>query len=82
MWMKRGSKVGMISPSNRPGQEQRALFMEATGGNPGMYKVAPAELSGPSIYTALQEQLGLKLKSRKAPVPLIVIDHIEPPTPN
>jgi bla regulator protein BlaR1 len=38
--------------------------------------------AGPSIFTALQEQLGLKLESQKAPLPLIVIDHIEQPSAN
>lgn len=33
--------------------------------------------SGPTIFTALQEQLGLKLESRKAPVDVLVIEHIE-----
>ena len=37
---------------------------------------------GPSIFTALQEQLGLKLESSKAPVDAIVIDHIEKPSAN
>lgn len=37
---------------------------------------------GPSIFTAVQEQLGLKLESGKAPVDVIVIDHIEKPSPN
>ncbi|MEO6816084.1 MAG: TIGR03435 family protein [Edaphobacter sp.] len=38
--------------------------------------------SAPSFFTALQEQLGLKLESAKEAVPVLVIDHIELPTPN
>jgi bla regulator protein blaR1 len=41
----------------------------------------PVDTASPSIFTALQ-QLGLKLKSTKGPVEVLVIDHVERPTPN
>lgn len=40
------------------------------------------ESSGPSLFTALEEQLGLKLESTKGPVTTLVIDHIEKPSEN
>ena len=41
-----------------------------------------AQDSGPSIFTAIQEQLGLKLEAAKRPVECLVIDHVEMPSEN
>ena len=38
--------------------------------------------AGPTLFTALQEQLGLKLEARKVPVDVLVIDHADLPSEN
>ncbi len=40
----------------------------------------PLDTSGPNVYQALQNQLGLKMEARRAPVETMVIDHVERPT--
>lgn len=55
------------------------------GGPPGAPPLgapepAPVDPNTPSLFTALQEQLGLKLDSQRGPVDVVVIDRVEQPT--
>jgi uncharacterized protein (TIGR03435 family) len=63
------------SPAGTPrGQE---------GANNDLSSPTPvADNATPSIFTAMQEQLGLKLESTKGPVEYLVIDHVEKPSAN
>jgi uncharacterized protein (TIGR03435 family) len=58
------------------------MDMGAAGNNQGSARESPQEPSGPSLFTALQEQLGLKLESTRGPVEVLIIDHIERPSEN
>jgi uncharacterized protein (TIGR03435 family) len=48
----------------------------------GASPLPPIDPNGPSIFTAVQEQLGLKLESERGPVSVLVIDRVEQPTPD
>ncbi len=58
-------------------EEQQGAVFKGPGDAP-----APPDANGPSLFTALEEQLGLKLESQKGPVDLLVIDHAEKASEN
>ncbi|MFZ0591039.1 MAG: M56 family metallopeptidase [Bryobacteraceae bacterium] len=52
------------------------------GGGPMGPGGPPPESNGPDLFTAIQEQLGLKLEAQKAPVDVLMIQHVEKPSEN
>ena len=59
------------------------LIFEPSGTPPGA--TVPGTATGieiPSIFEAVQEQLGLKLESKKGPVEFVIIGHVERPSAN
>ena len=65
-----------------PDEMEGSMLKAPDGGQPGAENPAPPTTTGPSLFTALEEQLGLKLESHKEPADVIVVDHIEQPSPN
>jgi uncharacterized protein (TIGR03435 family) len=57
---------------------------ESQFGGMGMKVPPPSDAADapPPLFTAIQEQIGLKLEAGKAPVPVLVLDHVEQPSPN
>jgi uncharacterized protein (TIGR03435 family) len=52
------------------------------GGRGGQAQGQAGANAPPGLFTAMQEQLGLKMDSTRAPVDALVIDRIEKPTEN
>jgi uncharacterized protein (TIGR03435 family) len=55
---------------------------EGRAPGPNSAEAAPSDSETPSIFAAVQEQLGLKLEGQKGPVDLYIIDRLEKPSEN
>ncbi len=64
----------------KPDENQVAMF--GAMGVPDGFGAPAADWDGPSLFTALEEQLGLKLESEKGRVEIFTIEHVERPSAN
>jgi uncharacterized protein (TIGR03435 family) len=65
-----------------PEQGHATMMQGPPSGGTAADNAPPPESTGPSIFTAIQEQLGLKLESTKGPVQTVVVVNVEKPTQN
>jgi uncharacterized protein (TIGR03435 family) len=83
-----GSGIAMARLANMIAARVGRFVVDKTDLN-GLYDMkltfvpsATLESTGPSLSTALQEELGLRLDSGRGPVDVLVVDDIQPPTEN
>jgi uncharacterized protein (TIGR03435 family) len=72
----------VVDKTGIAGQYDMTLKWTPDDQPPPLLNGQPDPNAPPDIFTALQEQLGLKLESAKGPVPVVVIDHLEMPSEN
>lgn len=72
----------VVNQTGLSGRYDLSLRWTPDDAPPPMLNGAPDPNAPPGLFTALQEQLGLKLEPAKGPVEVLVIDHIEQPSPN
>lgn len=88
-WLNGYSEMGGKTVVDQTGLTQRYDFVlnwtcepDFANGQQNRESETPAGADAPALFTALQEQLGLKLVNTRGPVEIIVVDSIERPTGN
>ena len=72
----------VIDATGLVGLFETSYYYDAAGGAFGRGIEPAGTIDLPQYSTALQEQLGLRLEPRRMPIPVLVIDSVEPPTPD
>jgi uncharacterized protein (TIGR03435 family) len=71
----------VVDQTGLDGRYDLSLKWTPDDGPPPMLNGEP-DTSAPSLFTAIQEQLGLKLEPTKSAVPVLIVDHVERPSEN
>jgi uncharacterized protein (TIGR03435 family) len=71
----------VVNKTRLAGSYRMTMNFDGTSGRGGP-ALTPAETTAPSVFTAVQEQLGLKLEGSRADVDTLVIDRLEQPAEN
>ena len=61
---------------------EMTFAQEITGPIPAGVEIPPVDPNAPSLFTAMQEQLGLKLEPTKGPVEVVIVQSVSRPTPD
>jgi len=72
----------VIDATGLVGLYETSYYYDAAGGAFGRGIEPKGTVDLPQYSTALQEQLGLRLEARRMPIPVLVIDSVQPPTPD
>jgi uncharacterized protein (TIGR03435 family) len=71
----------VVDKTGLAGSYRIAMTFDISAARRGLDAVAPPD-AAPSVFTAIREDLGLKLESSRAERPVLVIDRLERPSEN
>jgi uncharacterized protein (TIGR03435 family) len=77
-----GADRPIVNKTGLNGSYRVRMYFDMRAGRGGLSAADPPPDTAPSVFTAVQQELGLKLVSSRASFDVLVIDHVEHPTPD